>query len=306
MTHPATDGAWLVEQFEQHRPRLRALAYRMLGSLPDAEDAVQEAWVRFNRAGAGRVDNAGALLTTISSRVCLNMLRARKARPEGLAATHVPDPVISPEDGTDPEAEALLADSVGLALMVVLDTLRPVERLAFVLHDIFDVPYAQIAQSTGRSPAAARQLASRARQQVRLAGVHPPDADQATQRSLVDAFFAAARGGDFDALVALLAPGVVLHADGGAMHPSASAVLHGPADVAARALKFIRPESEVRPILVNGTAGALVISHGKPVAVLGFAVSLGQLTHIDVITDRSRLARLASPAAGGPTSGDGS
>src|SRR5215468_5436117 len=210
-----TEPDWLAEGFEQNRARLRAVAYRMLGSLAEAEDAVQEAWLRASRSDATGVDNLAGWLTTIVARVCLNALRSRRARREDPLGVHVPDPVIGRADGTNPEDEALLADSVGLALQVVLDTLTPAERLAFVLHDLFDLPFDEVAPIVGRSSAAARQLASRARRRVRGADVHAPDPDIGRQREVVDAFFAAARRGDFDALVTVLDPEVVERIDAG-------------------------------------------------------------------------------------------
>jgi Sigma-70, region 4 len=219
------------------------------------------------------------------------MLRARKTRPEDPVGVHVPDPIVSGEDGTDPENEALLADSVGLALVVVLDTLRPAERLAFVLHDLFDVPFCEIAPMVGRSEAAARQLASRARRQVHRAGYRPPDTDPAGQRALVDAFFSAARDGDLGKLAALLAPDVVLRADGGA-NPQASALLHGAAAVAGRAAMYVRPVLQVRPSLVNGATGAVLTYEGRPVALLGFTITAGRIAEINAITDHDRLSRL--------------
>jgi RNA polymerase sigma factor (sigma-70 family) len=293
------DGAWLAERFEEHRPRLRAMAYRMLGSLPDADDAVQDTWVRFSHSGADGVDNLGGFLTTIVARVCLNTLRARGVRRESPVGVHVPDPVVEPGDHADPETEVLLADSVGLALVVVLDTLAPAERLAFVLHDMFDVPFGEIAAMLGRSAGAARQLASRARRQVRGAGARPPDTDLAAQRALVDAFFAAAHGGDFGTLVALLDPDVVLRSDGGPAHPEASALLHGPAAVAGRAIRYLRSALEVHPALVNGAAGAVVAVNGQPIAVLGFTIVGGRIVTIDGITDPERLSRLGLPVPGG-------
>jgi len=287
------DPTWLAEVFEKHRARLRAVAYRMLGSLPDADDAVQDAWFRFSRSDTSSVDNLGGFLTTIVARVCLNTLRARKARPEDAVGVHMPDPFVSGEDGADPETEALLADSVGLALLVVLDTLAPAERLAFVLHDLFDVPFDEIAPMVGRSAAAARQLASRARRQVHSAGYRAPDTDRAAQRALVDAFFAAARGGDLGKLAALLYPDVVLRADGGAANPQASAVLYGADAVARRAAMFIGPLAlRVRPSLVNGAAGAVLTREGQPVALLGFTIVAGRVSEIDAITDPDRLSRL--------------
>ncbi len=231
------ENEWLAERFEEHRAHLRAVAYRMLGSLTDADDAVQDAWLRLSRSGAAEVENLGGWLTTIVARVCLNMLRARTARREESFEVHLPDPVVSPDGELQPEEEALLADAVGLALLVVLDTLAPAERLAFVLHDLFELPFEEIAPMVGRTPAAARQLASRARRRVKGADLPAPDPDLARQRAVVDAFFVAARGGDFDALVAVLDPDVVLRVDAGARHPAASMVLHGAAAVARQALR---------------------------------------------------------------------
>ena len=282
----------LAESFELNRTRLRAVAYRMLGSFAEADDAVQEAWLRLSRADADSVDNLSAWLTTVVARVCLNMLRARNTRREEPVGVHVPDPVISRADGTNPEDEALLADSVGLALLVVLETLTPAERLAFVLHDLFDLPFDEIAPMVGRSPATARQLASRARRRVRGADVHTPDRDLARQREVVDAFFAAAHAGDFDGLIAVLDPGVVLHSDGGMAHPDASMVLRGAAEVARRTLAIASPAAPKHPVLVNGTAGVLVTLAGQPVAVMGFTVSRGRITGIDAIADPDRLRRL--------------
>src|SRR5215475_3972607 len=206
------DRDWLAERFDEHRPHLRAVGYRMLGSLSEAEDAVQEAWIRLSRSDAAAIENLGGWLTTVVARICLNMLQTRKVRREEELGVHVPDPIVIPADGTDPENEALLADSVGLALMVVLDTLQPSERLAFVLHDIFAVPFDEISEIVGRSPEAARQLASRARRRVQ--GATPDvDADLEGQRAVVDAFLAASRAGDFDALIAVLDPGVVFRHD---------------------------------------------------------------------------------------------
>jgi RNA polymerase sigma-70 factor (ECF subfamily) len=283
---------WLVEGFEKNRTRLRAVAYRMLGSLPEADDAVQETWLRLNRSDASGVDNLGAWLTTIVARVCLNVLRSRSARREEPMGVHVPDPVISRADGTSPEDEALLADSVGLALQVVLDTLTPAERLAFVLHDMFDLPFDEIAPMVGRSPATARQLASRARRRVRGADVHAPDRDIGRQREVVDAFFAAAHRGDLEALVAVLHPDVVLRSDGGTAHPEVSTVLHGAAAVAGRTRMIAQPSIPKRPALVNGAAGVVVTVGGQLVGVMGFTVSHGKIVEIDVIIDPERLRRL--------------
>jgi RNA polymerase sigma factor (sigma-70 family) len=285
------ERAWLTERFEADRTRLRGVAYRMLGSLSDADDAVQEAWLRVGRADADSVDNLGGWLTTVVARVCLNMLRARESRREDPLDAHLPDPVVSPADGGDPEHEALLADSVGLALLVVLDTLTPAERLAFVLHDVFGVPFADIAPMIERSPAAARQLASRARRRVR--GQAPaPDPDLSRQREAVDAYFAAVREGDFDALVAVLAPDVVLRSDGGPARARPTVVIRGAQDVAAQAVKAKRLAPFVRPALVNGTAGVVATARGRAFAVMAFTVVQGRIVAIDVLSDPERLAGL--------------
>src|SRR5918992_824919 len=246
------ENEWLAARFEEHRAHLRAVAYRMLGSLSEADDAVQDTWLRLSRAGTGGVENLGGWLTTIVARVCLNMLRSRNIRREESLGVHLPDPVISPEGALQPEEEALLADSVGLALLVVLDSLSPAERLPFGL------PFEEIAPLVGRSPAAARQLASRARRRVQGAEIPAPDPDLARQREVVDAFFRASRGGDFDALVGLLHPNVVLRADFGARRPAASKVIHGAAAVARQALLVALPAARLHPALVNGAAGAVV------------------------------------------------
>ena len=287
-----TESEWLAEGFEQNRTRLRAVAYRMLGSLAEADDAVQEAWLRLSRSDASGVDNLRAWLTTIVARVCLNVLRSRNTRREELIGVNVPDPVLSRVDGTNPEDEALLADSVGLALNVVLDTLAPAERLAFVLHDMFAVPFDEIAPIVGRSPATARQLASRARRRVRGAGVQAPDPDVARQREVVDAFLTAAHQGDFDALLAVLDPDVVLRSDGGTARPDLSGMLHGAAAVASGALMTARPSALERPALVNGAAGVVVTAGGQPVAVIGFTVSRAKIVEIDAIADPERLRRV--------------
>src|SRR5918992_5341198 len=245
------ENQWMAERFEKHRTHLRAVAYRMLGSLTEADDAVQDTWIRVSRAGANDVENLGGWLTTIVARVCLNMLRSRKVRREESLDVHLPDPVITPEGTAQPEDEALLADSVGLALLVVLDTLSPAERLAFVLHDMFDLPFEEIAPMVGRTPTAARQLASRARRRVRGAHVAAPDPDLARQREMVDAFFRAARGGDVETLIALLDPDVVLRSDFGARRPGASKVVRGAAAVAGQALKAALLGAHVHPALVN-------------------------------------------------------
>jgi RNA polymerase sigma factor (sigma-70 family) len=283
--------ALLGERFEEHRGRLRAVAYRMLGSLEEADDAVQETWVRFSAAGADQVENLGGWLTTIASRVCLNALRARAARPETLAGARVPDPVLSPADGPTPEQEALLADSVGLALLVVLDRLTPAERVAFVLHDVFDFPFGEIAPMLDRTPEAARQLASRARHRVKAAGAREPDGTVAAQQAVVNAFFAAARAGDLAGLVELLDPEVVLRTDG---FNAAPAVLRGAATVAGAALGGASPHAEFRPVLVNGAAGMLITLRGRPVGLMAFTVAGGRITAVDGITDPHRLRRLVS------------
>ena len=283
---------WLTEGFEQNRGRLRAVAYRMLGSLAEADDAVQEAWLRVARADASEVDNLSAWLTTIVARVCLNALRSRNARREEPLDAHVPDPVITRADEPNPEDQALLADSVGLALQVVLETLTPAERLAFVLHDTFGLPFEEIAPMVDRSPAAARQLASRARRRVRGADVHSPDRDVARQREVVDAFFAAAHGGDFDALVAVLDPDVVSRIDAGAGALIPSGVLHGAATVARQTLAIASISAPKHPVLVNGAAGVVITLGGQPVAVMGFTVSGGKVVEINSIVDPDRIRRL--------------
>jgi RNA polymerase sigma factor (sigma-70 family) len=279
---------WLAERFEHQRPHLRAVAYRMLGSLSDADDAVQETWLRLSQRDDGEVENLHAWLTTIVSRVSLNMLRARKSRREEPIETHVPDPVVSAAEGTDPEQQAVLADSIGLALLVVLETLAPAERLAFVLHDMFAISFEEIAPMVERSPAAARQLASRARRQVR--GQAPvPDRDLTGQRKVVDAFFAAAHDGDFDRLVAVLHPEVVLRADGGMRRPGASVLIRGVEAVAARAAAFSPFSADAKPALVNGAAGVVVVRHGRPFSVMGFTVVGSRIVEIDVLSDPDRL-----------------
>jgi RNA polymerase sigma factor (sigma-70 family) len=281
----------LAERFEEHRTHLVAVAYRMLGSRSEADDAVQEAWLRLSRSDTSAVENLGGWLTTVVARVCLNMLRSRRSRREEAFGPHVPEPIVSRGNEVDPEHEALLADSVGLALLVVLDTLAPAERLAFVLHDMFAVPFDEIAPIVGRSPATARQLASRARRRVR--GTAPePDADLGRQREVVDAFFAAAREGDLEGLVAVLDPDVVLRSDGGSRRPDASVVVHGARAVAGRAMTFARLSPFVRPALVNGVAGAVVAPGGRPFSVMAFTVSGGKIVEIDALSDPERLRDL--------------
>jgi RNA polymerase sigma factor (sigma-70 family) len=292
------ENDWLAARFEDHRAHLRAVAYRMLGSLTEADDAVQDTWLRLSRSGADGIENLGGWLTTIVARVCLNMLRSRTTRREEALGVHLPDPVISPQGMLQPDEEAVLADSVGLALLVVLDTLSPAERLAFVLHDMFQLPFEEIAPMVGRSPTAARQLASRARRRVKGAELPAPDPDLARQRDVVDAFFLAARGGDFDALVALLDPEVVLRADFGAGRPAASRVVRGPAAVARQALVGAIPGAELHDALVNGAAGVVVTVAGRPLAVLGFTVAEGRILEIDAIADPDRVRRIAAAVLG--------
>ena len=286
--------AELARVFEQHRRHLRAIAYRMLGSLAEADDAVQETWVRFAAAGTGGVRNVSGWLTTILTRVCLNILRARAARLEQPAGMHVPDPIaVQAHDAApDPEQQALLAESVGLALMVVLDALTPAERVAFVLHDVFGVPFSMIGQLVGRSEQAARQLASRARRQVREAGPTTPDVGLPQQRAIVDAFFAAARAGDFDRLVELLDPDAVIRADGGPARPGASVVMRGAAQIAQAAIATASPLADFTPVLVNGIAGMLITVRGRPVSLIAVTVTGSRITAMDGITDLDRLARL--------------
>jgi RNA polymerase sigma factor (sigma-70 family) len=288
---------WLVGEFEQHRPHLRAVAYRILGSVSEADDAVQDAWLRLARTDASAVENLGGWLTTVVARVALNMLRSRNTRRELPLDVHVPDPIIDPTDGADPEHEALLADSVGLALLVVLETLTPPERLAFVLHDMFSVPFEEIATILERSPEAARQLASRARRRVRGAAC-APDPDLAAQRAVIDAFLAAAREGDFDALVAVLHPDVVLRADGGA----ATALSHhvqGAANVASRAMMFSRVDLTVHHVLINGTAGLLARRDGELFSVMGLTIAGGRIVELDILVDPERLRAIDAARLGG-------
>jgi RNA polymerase sigma factor (sigma-70 family) len=278
----------LAARFEAERGRLRAVAYRMLGSLTEAEDAVQEAWLRLARTDYRAIDNLSGWLTTVVSRVCLDLLRTRTARREETLKVRLPDPVVTYGDESDPEAEALLADSVGLALFVVLETLSPAERLAFVLHDTFAMPFEEIARMLGRSADATKMLASRARRRVRGA-VPAPDADLTRQRAVVDAFLGAARGGDFEALVAVLDPDVVLRAD----TPAGLVTVTGARDVAGRASTFARIAARVRPVLVNGAPGVLAVTaDGAPMTLMAFTVAGGRIAGIDSISDPGRLARL--------------
>jgi RNA polymerase sigma factor (sigma-70 family) len=278
---------WLADEFERRRTRLRGVAYRMLGSLTEADDAVQEAWLRLSRTGADDIDNLDAWLTTVVARVSLNMLRSRsREQPLGV---RMPDPIVDPADGTDPEHEALLGDSVGLALLVVLETLSPPERLAFVLHDVFAIPFDEIAPIVERSPEATRQLASRARRRVQGERA-VPDADLATQREVVEAFLAAGREGDFEALVAVLDPDVVLRADMGAL--GGSQVVRGAAAVARRASFYAQAGLVVRPALVNGAVGAVTMRGGEPFSVGSVIVRGGRIVELDILADPERLRRL--------------
>jgi RNA polymerase sigma factor (sigma-70 family) len=283
---------WLAARFEEHRTHLRAVAYRMLGSLSEADDAVQESWIRLSRSDSDAIENLEAWLTTVVARVCLNALRSRETRREqSLEDVRVPEPIVDPEHGTDPEHEALLADSVGLALLVVLETLTPAERLAFVLHDMFAVPFDEIAPIVDRSPDAARQLASRARRRVQGEKT-VPDADLETQREVVDAFLAASREGDFEGLIAVLDPDVVLRADRGAVPAGASIEVRGAQAVAGQALLYSRLGLVVQPALVNGAAGVVSIRDGRPFSVMGFTVAGGKIVEIDILADPARLAAL--------------
>jgi RNA polymerase sigma-70 factor (ECF subfamily) len=280
---------WLAQQFEDQRPHLRAVAYRMLGSLGEADDAVQDAWLRVSRADTSEVENLRAWLTTIVARVALNQLRTRNTRREQALDVRVPDPIIDPTDGTDPEHEALLADSVGLALLVVLETLVPAERLAFVLHDMFAVPFEDIAPIVERSPDATRQLASRARRRVR--GAAPaPDADLTAQWDVVEAFLAAARDGNFDGLVAVLDPEVVLRSDGGTSGLSRHLV--GAENVARSALFWAQVDLTMRRALVNGAAGMVTFRDGKPFSICAITARDGRIMELDFLADPERIAQI--------------
>ena len=291
-----TERDVLAERFEHERPRLRAVAYRMLGSVGDADDAVQDAWLRLSRTDARKIDNLGGWLTTVVTRVSLNHLRARQARREDDRGGGFPELIVGPPDGLDPEHEALLADGVGLALLVVLESLPPDERLAFVLHDVFAVPFDQIATMLERSPAAARQLASRARRRVRAAAPEH-DAGIAAQREVVDAFFAAARDGDLERLVAVLHDGVVLRVDPGTAVPRPAPIV-GAERVAGRALMFAGGGRQVTPVTVNGSAGVLVTVDGRPVSVMAFILAGGRVAAIAAVADPEQLARLDLGALG--------
>ncbi|MBT2398933.1 sigma-70 family RNA polymerase sigma factor [Streptomyces sp. ISL-100] len=295
------DHEFLAERFEAHRGHLRAVAYRMLGSLSEAEDAVQETWLKLSRSDTTEVANLGGWLTTVVGRVCLDMLRSRASRREDpidlYEYEHVPDPVVSRADKADPEQQALLTDSVGLALLVVLETLPPAERLAFVLHDMFAVPFEDIAPIVERTPAATRQLASRARRRVQ--GSPQPEADLGRQRQVVDAFLAASRGGDFEALLALLDPDVVLRADAGAEATGAtfaSRLVRGARAVVEQALMFSRFSMYSRPALVNGAFGLVTGLDGQTFSVMDFTIRDGKIVEINILADRDRLSRIELPA----------
>ena len=296
---------WLAERFEEYRPHLRSVAYRMLGSLSDADDAVQDAWVRLSGAGVDGVENLGGWLTTIVARVSLNMLRSRTTRREDPLPVHVPDPVVQLQDDRQPEDEVVLADSVGLAMLVVLETLSPAERLAFVLHDMFDLPFDEIGPMVDRSPEAARQLASRARRKVRGAEAPLIDIDRSRQREIVDAFFAAARGGDFETLIVLLHPDVVLRIDAGTRAGGAPSMFVQGADAVAEqsgaGLRTILnlPAVDLKPVLVNGSAGIVVSLNGAPISVMGFTFSDGKIVEIDSLADPARMERLVQAVGSG-------
>jgi RNA polymerase sigma factor (sigma-70 family) len=285
------DQVWLAERFEANRPHLRGVAYRMLGSVSEADDALQEAWIRLSRTDTSDVENLRAWLTTVVGRVCLNMLRSRTTRRETSLETHIPDPIVSPEAGLDPEQEAVLGDSVGLALLVVLDSLAPAERVAFVLHDVFGVPFDDVAPIVGRTPTATRQLASRARRRVQGAPV--PDVDLDGQWAVADAFLAAARDGDFERLVSVLDPDVELRSDGGEARPGLISALRGARTVAGQAMSFQQFAVTATRVLVNGVPGGVAWApDGRPFAVVALTVRGARIVRIDVLADPDRLARL--------------
>jgi RNA polymerase sigma factor (sigma-70 family) len=284
----------LAKRFEQNRGRLWAVAFRMLGASGEAEEAVQEAWLRLARRDSEEIENLPSWLTTVVGRICLDMLRARKSRQEEPLGPHVPDPIVSPAEGGDPEHEALVADSVGLAMLGVLETLSPEERVAFVLHDMFSVPFEQVGDLLDRSPVATRKAASRARKRVEAEPTEP-DVDLDRQREVVEAFFAASRKGDFDTLVEVLHPEVVLRSDGGTARPSANHVIRGATEVAERAQTFAHLGPFVQLVLVNGVPGVLVAPQGKPFSVLAFTVAGGKIAAIDALADPDRLERLELP-----------
>jgi RNA polymerase sigma-70 factor (ECF subfamily) len=282
------ESEWLAERFEEHRKHLRAVAYRMLGSLSEADDAVQEAWLRLSRSDADEIENLGGWLTTVVARISLNVLRARRTRREEPLGERLPDPIIDPADGTDPEHEALVADSVGLALLIVLEALSPAERLAFVLHDMFAVPFDEIAKIVDRSPAATRQLAHRARQRVQGERA-VPDATLDRQREVVDAFLAAAREGDFEALLEVLDPDVVLRQD---MGHGVLRVVRGAEAVASQAQAYSQLQLVIQPVLINGAVGGIALRDGDPFSIGAMTVRGDKIVELDFITDPERLARL--------------
>src|SRR4051812_1409556 len=285
------DQTWLAERFEGERTHLRAVAFRMLGSVSEADDAVQEAWIRLSRSDADDIENLRAWLTTVVARVSLNMLRTRRTRRESSLDTPLPDPIVAPQQGIDPEQEALLGDAVGLAMQVVLDALTPAERVAFVLHDVFAVPFGEIAPIVGRSPDAARQLASRARRRVR--GAPLPDVDLDGQWAVVEAFLAAARAGDFERLISVLDPDIVSRSDGIVGAPGVTTLARGARTVAGQALSFRRFADSATRVLVNGLPGGIAWSpDGTPFAVLAFTVKGGRIARIDIVGNADRLARL--------------
>jgi RNA polymerase sigma-70 factor (ECF subfamily) len=285
------ENEWLAEKFEENRGHLRGVAYRMLGSLTEADDAVQEAWIKLNRSDPSGIENLGAWLTTVVARVCLDMLRSRKARREDALGPGVPEPVATGSDGSDPENEAVLADSVGLALLVVLETLEPAERLALVLHDMFAVPFEEIASIVGRTPAAARQLASRARRRVQGADAVSA-ADLARQREVVDAFLAALRSGDFDGLIAVLDPDVVVRSDVAAVGPGGSREVRGALKWAGGAIAAARGARFAQPALVDGRVGIVVAPRGRLFRVLSFTFAGGKIAQVEVIGDPARMREL--------------
>lgn len=291
----------LADRFQEHRGRLRAVAYRMLGSLSEADDAVQEVWLKLGRTDVGEIRNLAGWLTTVVGRVCLDLLRTRAARREEPLDTYVPDPLVSPLERIDPEQEVLLADSVGLALLVVLETLEPAERLAFVLHDMFAVPFDDIAPVVGRSSAATRQLASRARRRVRGAAAPEPELDPAWQKLVLDAFLAASRAGDFEALVSVLHPDVVLRVDSGVLvgGAAASKVVHGATGVAQQALMFRQFAEFSRLALVNGAVGVVTAPEGRPLSVMGVTITDGRVVEMYILADPARLSDLALPDLAG-------
>ncbi len=284
----------LAQRFEEHRPRLRAVAYRMLGSTAEADDAVQETWLRLSRAGDDEIDNLDGWLTTVLTRICLNVLRSAEQRRVDTYGVHLPDPMVVPDRDLEPDQEAILADSISLALLVVLDTLTPGERLAYVLHDMFALSFEEVAAISGRTAAAARQRASRARRRVREAAIPPVNPDRRRGREVVDAFFAAARGGDLEALARVLDPDVVLRADYGDRRRGK--IVRGVTAVSKMARA---PQgAHLHRVLVNGAPGAVVTIHGRPFSLMAFAVTNGRIIEIDAITDPERVARIASPVLG--------